>query len=445
VGLKDRIEAEVDADRVANPDSDVTYYRQRLLEEVDLSELATLNTGQRRARLERVVGHLLSREGPVMSTRGRSSLIRRVVDEALGLGVLEPLLADEAVTEIMVNGPGDIFVERAGRIQRVEARFANESQLYQTIDRIVSTVNRRVDESSPMVDARLPSGERVNVIIPPLSLSGPVVTIRRFPRPYRLEELVAGGSLDGPIGLLLSACVRGRLNIVISGGTGSGKTTLLNALSAFIPEDERIVTVEDAAELQLLQEHVIRLEARPANVEGAGEVTIRQLVRNSLRMRPDRIIVGEVRGGETLDMLQAMNTGHEGSLATVHANSADDAILRLETLSGMSELDIPAATLRDQINSAIDVIVHLARGPDGSRRIVEVTALASRHRETFRLATLAAFEQEPLRPDRVVRGRFRHFPVPEGIADRLLLAGEAVPAAFGAAVAGQAAPEREAR
>jgi pilus assembly protein CpaF len=445
VGLKDRIEAEVDADRVANPDSDVTYYRQRLLEEVDLSELATLNTGQRRARLERVVGHLLSREGPVMSTRGRSSLIRRVVDEALGLGVLEPLLADEAVTEIMVNGPGDIFVERAGRIQRVEARFANESQLYQTIDRIVSTVNRRVDESSPMVDARLPSGERVNVIIPPLSLSGPVVTIRRFPRPYRLEELVAGGSLDGPIGLLLSACVRGRLNIVISGGTGSGKTTLLNALSAFIPEDERIVTVEDAAELQLLQEHVIRLESRPANVEGAGEVTIRQLVRNSLRMRPDRIIVGEVRGGETLDMLQAMNTGHEGSLATVHANSADDAILRLETLSGMSELDIPAATLRDQINSAIDVIVHLARGPDGSRRIVEVTALASRHRETFRLATLAAFEQEPLRPDRVVRGRFRHFPVPEGIADRLLLAGEAVPAAFGAAVAGQAAPEREAR
>jgi pilus assembly protein CpaF len=445
VGLKDRIEAEVGADRVANPDSDVAYYRQRLLEEVDLSELATLNTGQRRARLERVVGHLLSREGPVMSTRGRSSLIRRVVDEALGLGVLEPLLADEAVTEIMVNGPGDIFVERAGRIQRVEARFANESQLYQTIDRIVSTVNRRVDESSPMVDARLPSGERVNVIIPPLSLSGPVVTIRRFPRPYRLEELVAGGSLDGPIGLLLSACVRGRLNIVISGGTGSGKTTLLNALSAFIPEDERIVTVEDAAELQLLQEHVIRLESRPANVEGAGEVTIRQLVRNSLRMRPDRIIVGEVRGGETLDMLQAMNTGHEGSLATVHANSADDAILRLETLSGMSELDIPAATLRDQINSAIDVIVHLARGPDGSRRIVEVTALASRHRETFRLATLAAFEQEPLRPDRVVRGRFRHFPVPEGIADRLLLAGEAVPAAFGAAVAGQAAPEREAR
>jgi pilus assembly protein CpaF len=445
VGLKDRIEAEVDADRVANPDSDVTYYRQRVLEEVDLSELATLNTGQRRARLERVVGHLLSREGPVMSTRGRSSLIRRVVDEALGLGVLEPLLADEAVTEIMVNGPGDIFVERAGRIQRVEARFANESQLYQTIDRIVSTVNRRVDESSPMVDARLPSGERVNVIIPPLSLSGPVVTIRRFPRPYRLEELVAGGSLDGPIGLLLSACVRGRLNIVISGGTGSGKTTLLNALSAFIPEDERIVTVEDAAELQLLQEHVIRLESRPANVEGAGEVTIRQLVRNSLRMRPDRIIVGEVRGGETLDMLQAMNTGHEGSLATVHANSADDAILRLETLSGMSELDIPAATLRDQINSAIDVIVHLARGPDGSRRIVEVTALASRHRETFRLATLAAFEQEPLRPDRVVRGRFRHFPVPEGITDRLLLAGEAVPAAFGAAVAGQAAPEREAR
>jgi pilus assembly protein CpaF len=445
MGLKDRIEAEVDADRVANPDSDVTFYRQRLLEEVDLSELAALNTGQRRARLERVVGHLLSREGPVLSTRGRSSLIRRVVDEALGLGVLEPLLADEAITEIMVNGPADIFVERGGRIQRVEASFANESQLYQTIDRIVSTVNRRVDESSPMVDARLPTGERVNVIIPPLSLSGPVVTIRRFPKPYRLEELVAGGSLDQPIALLLSACVRGRLNIVISGGTGSGKTTLLNALSAFVPDGERIVTVEDAAELQLLQEHVIRLESRPANVEGAGEVTIRQLVRNSLRMRPDRIIVGEVRGGETLDMLQAMNTGHEGSLATVHANSADDAILRLETLSGMSELDIPAATLRDQINSAIDVIVQLARGPDGSRRLVEVTALASRHRETFRLATLADFAHEPLGADRVVRGRFRHFPVPEAIAERLLLAGESVPAIFGVAAPGMAGPEREAR
>jgi pilus assembly protein CpaF len=446
MSLKDRVEAEVDADRRnQSPDGDIAYYRQRLLEEVDLSELAALSTSQRRARLERVVGHLLSREGPVMSTRGRSSLIRRVVDEALGLGVLEPLLADEAITEIMVNGPADIFVERGGRIFRVDTRFANESQLYQTIDRIVSTVNRRVDESSPMVDARLPSGERVNVIIPPLSLSGPVVTIRRFPKPYRLEELIENGSLDTPIGLLLSAAVRARLNIVISGGTGSGKTTLLNALSAFVPEGERIVTVEDAAELQLLQEHVIRLEARPANVEGAGEVPIRQLVRNSLRMRPDRIIVGEVRGGETLDMLQAMNTGHEGSLATVHANSADDAILRLETLSGMSELDIPAATLRDQINSAIDIIVQLARGPDGSRRMVEITAVASRHRETFRLVTLMAFEQEPLGPDRVVRGKFRHFPLPHGLAQRLLLAGESVPASFGAAAPGQsAAPEREA-
>src|SRR6266540_2278682 len=288
MGLKNRIATVVDEEDDGRH-GDITFYRKRLLEEIDLSEMAMLAPTQRRARLERVVGHLVSREGPVLSNRDRAALIRRVVDEALGLGVLEPLLADEDVTEIMVNGPGEVFIERAGRIERVDTRFTSEEQLYQTIDRIVSAVNRRVDESSPMVDARLPGGERVNVIIPPLSLSGPVITIRRFPRAYRLEELIAGG-------------------------TGSGKTTMLNALSAFVPNGERIVTIEDSAELSLQQQHVIRLESRPANVEGHGEITIRDLVRNSLRMRPDRLIVGEVRGGETMDMLQAMNTGHEGSL-----------------------------------------------------------------------------------------------------------------------------------
>jgi pilus assembly protein CpaF len=305
-------------------------------------------------------------------------------------------------------------------------------------------VNRRVDESSPMVDARLPGGERVNVIIPPLSLSGPVVTIRRFPRPYRLEELVAKGSLDPVMASFLAACIRARLNVLISGGTGSGKTTMLNSLSAFVPPGERIITIEDSAELSLQQQHVIRLESRPANVEGHGEITIRDLVRNSLRMRPDRIIVGEVRGGETMDMLQAMNTGHEGSLCTVHANSSDDAILRLETLASMSELNIPSESLRDQINGAIDVIIHLARMADGVRRMVEICTLASRRRETFRLATVVNFEQEPLGPDRVVRGRFRYYPLPRPLAERLVLAGEQVPPQLGVAAGPNFTPERQA-
>ena len=444
MGLKNRIATAVTDEQEVGRNGDVQFYRKRLLEEIDLSEMASLSLTQRRARLERVVGHLVSREGPVLSNRDRAALIRRVVDEALGLGVLEPLLADEDVTEIMVNGAGDVFIERAGRIERVDTRFTSEDQLYQTIDRIVSAVNRRVDESSPMVDARLPGGERVNVIIPPLSLSGPVVTIRRFPRPYRLEELVAKGSLDPVMAAFLAACIRARLNVLISGGTGSGKTTMLNSLSAFVPSGERIITIEDSAELSLQQQHVIRLESRPANVEGHGEITIRDLVRNSLRMRPDRIIVGEVRGGETMDMLQAMNTGHEGSLCTVHANSSDDAILRLETLASMSELNIPSESLRDQINGAIDVIVHLARMADGVRRMVEICTLASRRRETFRLATIVNFEQEPLGPDRVVRGRFRYYPVPRHLAERLVIAGEQVPPQLGVAAGPSFTPEREA-
>jgi pilus assembly protein CpaF len=444
MGLKNRIATAVTDEQEVGRNGDVQFYRKRLLEEIDLSEMASLSLTQRRARLERVVGHLVSREGPVLSTGERTRLIRQVIDEAIGLGVLEPLLADPTVTEIMVNGAGDVFIERAGRIERVDTRFTSEDQLYQTIDRIVSAVNRRVDESSPMVDARLPGGERVNVIIPPLSLSGPVVTIRRFPKPYRLEELVAKGSLDPVMASFLAACVRARFNVLISGGTGSGKTTMLNSMSAFVPSGERIITIEDSAELSLQQQHVIRLESRPANVEGHGEITIRDLVRNSLRMRPDRIIVGEVRGGETMDMLQAMNTGHEGSLCTVHANSADDAILRLETLASMSELNIPSESLRDQINGAIDVLVHLARMADGMRRVVEICILSSRRRETFRLATIVGFEQEPLGPDRIVRGRFRYYPLPQHLAERLVIAGERVPPQFGVATGPSFSPEREA-
>jgi pilus assembly protein CpaF len=366
----------------------------------------------------------------VLGQRERSHLIRRIVDEALGLGVLEPLLADESITEIMVNGPDHIFVERRGRVERIGARFASNDQLMQTIDRIVSQVNRRVDESSPMVDARLPTGERVNVIIPPLALDGATLTIRRFPRPYRLDELVARQSLSADTARLLTACVRARLNVVVSGGTGSGKTTFLNALSALVPSQERIVTIEDAAELQLQQEHVVRLESRPANVEGTGRISIRDLVRNALRMRPDRIIVGEVRGGETLDMLQAMNTGHEGSLVTVHANSAEDALGRLETLASMSETTLPLETLRDQINSAIDLVVHLDRAVDGSRRVVEVAMLTSRRREPYRLEPVLTFRPEPITADRVVRGHFESHPMPAAVVQRLVLAGEPVPQAF---------------
>jgi pilus assembly protein CpaF len=439
MGLKDRIAS----DRVGESNGDgVTFYRRRLLEEVDLSEFAELSAPQRRARLERVVGRLVTREGPVLSTSERSRLIRQVIDEAIGLGVLEPLLADPTVTEIMVNGTDEIYVERDGRLQRSEITFTDEAQLYQTIDRIVSRVNRRVDESSPMVDARLPTGERVNVIIPPLALKGPTMTIRRFPRLFTLDQLAGMGSVDDDIVTLLRALVRAKLNVVISGGTGAGKTTLLNALSAAVPGTERIITVEDNAELRLQQPHVVTLEARPSNVEGRGEVSIRDLVRNSLRMRPDRIIVGEVRGGETLDMLQALNTGHEGSLVTVHANSCDDAIHRLETLATMSDLHIPFEALRDQINSAIHVIVQIDRFADGARRIAEIAAVASERREEFRLGTVARFEADPIGPDRRVTGSFRHFPLPAGIAEHLRMQGETIPPAFSVAAELPHTPER---
>jgi pilus assembly protein CpaF len=443
VGLRDRIASEREQSSRAALDG-TDHYRRRLLEEVDFAELAELTDTQRRVRLERIVGRMVTREGPVMTTSQRTALIRRVIDEAIGLGVLEPLLADETITEIMVNGPGDVWIERDGRIEQANAHFTSEAQLYQTIDRIVSQVNRRVDESSPMVDARLPTGERVNVIIPPLSLIGPVITIRRFPRRFTMAQLVEMGTVDEATRRVLSAFVRARLNIVISGGTGAGKTTLLNALSSAILERERIVTIEEAAELQLQQPHVIPLEARPPNVEGKGEVTIRDLVRNSLRMRPDRIIVGEVRGVETLDMLQALNTGHEGSLVTVHANSADDALARLETLATMSDLHIPHAALREYINNAIHVVVQIDRGADGVRRVIEVAVVASKRGEPFRLQTAMRFEADPLGTERRVTGRPRHYELPERIGRHLTLAGVDVPPAFKLA-AGETAPTRDVR
>jgi pilus assembly protein CpaF len=441
MSLRDRIIADREQRAAQGEATDI--YRRRLLEEVNFAELAELSEVQRRVRLERIVGRMVSREGPVMTTSQRTALIRRIVDEAIGLGVLEPLLADDTVTEIMVNGPSEVWVERDGRVEPTGVSFSSEAQLYQTIDRIVSQINRRVDEASPMVDARLPNGERVNVIIPPLSLVGPVLTIRRFPRKFTLGELVECGTIDDPTRRLLSAFVRARLNVVISGGTGAGKTTLLNALSAAILERERIVTIEESAELRLQQPHVISLEARPPNVEGRGEVTIRDLVRNSLRMRPDRIIVGEVRGVETLDMLQALNTGHEGSLVTVHANNADDSLFRLLTLATMSDVHIPHEALREYINNAIHVIVQIERGADGGRRVVEVAVVASRRGEPFALQTAMRFEADPIGPDLRVTGNPRHFALPDRISHALMLAGVEVPPTF-ALAAGPAAPTREA-
>ncbi|MFI1941441.1 CpaF family protein [Streptomyces purpureus] len=423
----------------------VATFRAKLLEEIDLAEMSALAAAERRARLERVLGHIISREGPVLSTVERAQLIRRVVDEALGLGVLEPLLEDASITEIMVNGPDQIFIERAGRVELLPLRFASHDQLMQTIERIVSTVNRRVDEANPMVDARLPSGERVNVIIPPLSLSGATLTIRRFPRAYTLHEMIGLGSLDEQMLILLSGLVQAKFNVIVSGATGTGKTTLLNALSGLIPEGERVITIEDSAELQLQQSHVIRLETRPPNVEGKGQITIRDLVRNSLRMRPDRIIVGEVRGGETLDMLQAMSTGHDGSLATVHANSAEDALMRLQTLASMSEVKIPFEALQDQINSAVDVIVQLTRNADGTRKISEIGVLASRGRERFAIATVCRFRAQPMAADGRVYGNFEYHPLPRRVAERLYMASQPIPQAFGVASTAEQLALREAQ
>jgi pilus assembly protein CpaF len=331
-------------------------------------------TGDLSERVLRAVTEQLALDRTPLTRDERRQLVREITDDILGYGPLEPLLRDDSVTEVMVNGADRIYIERNGKIERAGVTFVDDAHLLRIIDKIVSQVGRRVDEASPMVDARLPDGSRVNAIIPPLSLRGPTLTIRKFSRdPYTMDDLINFGTVTPKSAHFLAACVQGKLNMLISGGTGTGKTTTLNALSAYVPGDERIVTIEDAAELQLQQEHVITLEARPANIEGQGEVKIRELVRNALRMRPDRIIVGEVRGAETLDMLQAMNTGHEGSLTTIHANSPRDALARLETLVLTAGVDLPLRAIREQVASAFDVLVQITRLVDGSRRISHVT------------------------------------------------------------------------
>src|SRR3954454_16799537 len=324
-------------------------------------------------RVYRAVREELQLAGTPLTREERRELTRQLTDDILGYGPLEPFLADDSVTEVMVNAADRVYVERAGKIERTPVRFVDDAHLMRIIEKIVSQVGRRVDEASPMVDARLPDGSRVNAIISPLALSGPTLTIRKFARdPYTINDLISFSTVSARAAQFLGACVKGKLNVLISGGTGTGKTTTLNAISAFIPGDERIVTIEDAAELQLQQEHVITLESRPANIEGSGEIKIRELVRNALRMRPDRIIVGEVRGAETVDMLQAMNTGHEGSLTTIHANSPRDALARLETLVMTAGVELPHRAIREQIASAFDLLIQISRLVDGSRRVTHV-------------------------------------------------------------------------
>ncbi len=370
-----------------------TRVQNRLLAELDPSMDVT-RTDEVRRTIQELFEQILTEENIVLSRPERARLFEQIAAEILGFGPLQPLLEDETITEIMVNGAKNVYVERKGKIQRVPVTFENNEHVLRIIDRIVAPLGRRIDEASPYVDARLPDGSRVNAVIPPISLVGPVLTIRKFARtPITVEQLIQFGSVTPEAIQFLKACVESRLNVVISGGTGSGKTTLLNVLSGFIPSDERIITIENAAELQLRQEHVVTLESRPPNIEGRGEITIRQLVINALRMRPDRIIVGEVRDEAALDMLQAMNTGHDGSMTTLHANSPRDALSRLETMVLMAGMDLPSRAIREQISSAIDLIVHQERLRDGTRKVVNVTEVSGMEGDVITMTDVFAFEQ----------------------------------------------------
>jgi len=403
-----------------------TRVQNKLLAELDPS-MDISRTDEVKRTIQELFEQILAEENIVLSRPERARLFEQIAAEILGLGPLQPLLEDDTITEVMVNGAKNIYIERKGKIHRVPVTFENNDHVSRIIDRIVAPLGRRIDESSPYVDARLQDGSRVNAVIPPISLVGPVLTIRKFSKnPITVDQLVQFGSISSEALQFLKACVESRLNVIISGGTGSGKTTLLNVLSGFIPDDERIVTIENAAELQLRQEHVVTLESRPPNIEGRGEITIRDLVINSLRMRPDRIIVGECRGGETLDMLQAMNTGHDGSMTTAHANSPRDTLARLETMCLMAGMDLPVRAIREQVSSAIDVICHQERMRDGTRKVVTVCEVSGMEGDVITMTDIFSFEQTGVESGKVI-GRLRPTGLRPKFMDQIEAAGINLP------------------
>lgn len=400
----------------------------KLVEKLDLTRLSELEGDSLRREIRVVVEHLCDTENPMLNRSERERLVEEVLDEAFGFGPLELLLKEEGVADIMINGPKHVFLEKNGRIIRSDVTFRDNDHLLQILDRIVSKVGRRIDETSPMVDARLPDGSRVNAIIPPLALDGPSLTIRRFgSNPLTLEDLMKFGAFTPEMVMFMEGAMKARLNIIISGGTGSGKTTLLNTLSSFISNENRIVTIEDAAEIQLQQEHVLRLETRPPNIEGKGAVTATDLVKNALRMRPDRIIIGECRGGEALDMLQAMNTGHDGSLTTVHANNPRDAISRIETLVNMSGFDLPMTALRKQISSAVHLIIQASRLQGGPRKVTYITEIVGMEGDTIVMQDIFKFVQEGIDSNGKAHGHFCSTGVRPKCIEHLEAAGVKVP------------------
>jgi len=400
------------------------YVHSQLLNLLDLTALERLPQEQLRDELSMLVRQVISSEKIDLAPDQLQTLTTNIQNEVMGLGPIEPLLADPEISDILVNGPSAVYIERHGRLEKTEIQFSTNEHLTRIIEKIVSRVGRRIDESSPMVDARLPDGSRVNAIIPPLALDGPILSIRRFSiTPLGVEDLIDLGTLNRNIASVIGALVRLKTNVLISGGTGSGKTTLLNMMSSFVPEDERTITIEDAAELQLQQPHVVRLETRPPNIEGQGEISQRSLVRNSLRMRPDRIVVGEVRGAEVLDMLQAMNTGHQGSMTTVHANSPRDAITRLENMVNLAGFNIGIKPIRQQIASAITVIIQIARMTDGSRKIISLQEITGIEGEVIEMHEIFRYEQSSVLPDGKVSGEFIATGIRPRFLDRMRAAG----------------------